>query len=153
MAIIRDQKPMRESLLLRCLIGLTPNEWYGILNSKVFFWPTHKRLVGLLTAGEYRNHIHCVITVDTAKLLERHLARIKLSPINSGSTLYNPRPRGINTFLPLNEYPFEARRKLRGKADAVAELTVEYSVPDIMEITTRVVHMQGAREITTIYEK
>src|SRR5688500_16955713 len=34
--VIRDQKPLRESSLKRCLRGLTLSEWYQLLNSKVF---------------------------------------------------------------------------------------------------------------------
>lgn len=152
-AVIRDQKPMSETALQRCLIGLMPSEWYELLNSKVFFWPTRERLLRLLTARAYRNRIHCVITVDTAHLVERYENRIRLSPINSGSTIYIPQPRGCNTFLPLHQYPFEARRKLRGVKDAIAELTVEHSVPDITELAVQVVHMEGPRVIETLYKQ
>src|SRR5437016_2836317 len=38
-AIIRDQKPLIESKL-RCALqdGMTPREWYELLNRKTFFW-------------------------------------------------------------------------------------------------------------------
>jgi hypothetical protein len=37
-AVIRDQKPMRDSALLKCLDkGLTPADWYRTLNRRVFF--------------------------------------------------------------------------------------------------------------------
>lgn len=153
-AVVRDQKPMREALLRRCLIGLTPNEWYEILNRKVFFWLTRERLIRLLSARAYRNRTHCVITVDAAQLLNRHAEDVRLSPINSGSTLFNPQPRGRDTFLPLGEYPFQAWKKKRGGTNnAIAELTVEYNVPDIAEMTVRVVHMQGPEEIEVLYER
>jgi hypothetical protein len=152
-AVIRDQKPMSETALRQCLIDLEPREWYELLNSKVFFWPTRQRLLRLLSARAYRNRIHCVITVDTAKLVERYEESIKLSPINSGSTIYVPQPRGRNTFLPLQQYPFEARRRLRGIKDAIAEITVEHSVPDIAELAVEVVHMEGQRVIEVLYQQ
>src|SRR6185436_11524880 len=38
-AIIRDQKPLREKSLKQALQdGLAPRDWYRILNEKVFFW-------------------------------------------------------------------------------------------------------------------
>lgn len=151
--VIRDQKPLRESSLDECLIDLTPPEWYRALNSQVFFWVTKERLLTLLSARAYRDRVHCILTVDTEALLDRHLERVKLSPINSGSTLYKPQPRGTKTFLPLAEYPFEARKAKRGLMNAVAELCVGYSVPDISELVTRVVHMEGQKELKIIYER
>jgi len=150
-AVIRDQKPLNEAKLRKCLVGLTTAEWYQILNGKVFFWPTQRRLVNLLSAGEYAHRAHCVITVDTALLLERHAPSVRLSPINSGSTLFDAKPRGRDTFLPLEDYPFQERRKKRGTADAIAELAVEYSVPDVDEMTVRVARMKGSEEVEVIY--
>jgi hypothetical protein len=152
-AVIRDQKPMREAALEKCLTGLNPRVWYEILNSKVFFWLTEERLLNLLSAKEYKDRTHCVLIVDTAQLLERYADHVKLSPMNSGSTLYKPQPRGIDTFLAPNDYPFDTRRKLRGVKNAIAELTVEYSVPDIEELTIKVAHMRGSRTVETIYER
>ena len=151
-AIVRDQKPMSESALGNCLIEMSPNEWYQLLNGKVFFWPTYERLIRLLRGKEYKNRPHCVLTVDTAQLLERHAGRVKLSPYNSGCTLYNPPERGRGTFLPLEDYPFQERkRKAGGNKNAVAELTVEYSVPDIADLTIEVTRMKGEQVIETIF--
>jgi hypothetical protein len=153
-AVIRDQKPMRESSLRACLEGLTPPEWYKILNRKVFFWLTWERLTRLLSARAYRSQTHCVITVDAAQLLERHAKRIRLSPINSGSTLFNPQPRGRDTFLPLEQYPFQQWQKKRGGAkNAIAELTVEHQVPDIAEIAIRAAHMKGSQETEVLFQR
>jgi hypothetical protein len=151
-AVVRDQKPMRESALLACLEGMSPQQWYETLNKRVFFWPTRERLLGLLSARAYRGREHCVITVDTARLLERHLDKVTLSPINSGSTIYRPQPRGRDTFLPPHEYPFEERRKKRGIKNAVAELAVDYSVPDVADLAIRVEEMIGTKIIRTLYK-
>lgn len=142
-AVIRDQKPMSESGLLKCLRNMTPREWYELLNRKVFFWVRKERVQQLLGARMYRNSAHTVITLDTASMLKAHLDAITLSPINSGSTLYNPVPRGSATFLPLHEYPFAERKKKEGIAGAVAELAVYYSVPDVLEHVTRVERRKG----------
>src|SRR5262245_60128665 len=48
-AVVRDQKPMSDAGLARCLQdGLSPEEWYRILNNKSFFWLTERRLLILL---------------------------------------------------------------------------------------------------------
>lgn len=88
---------MRESALLKCLSGMSPRQWYESLNRRVFFWATQKRLLTLLSAKAYRDRKHGVITVDTAGLLERHFDQVNLSPINSGSAIYTPQPRGPET--------------------------------------------------------
>lgn len=137
-ATIRDQKPMREKALLNCLDEMTPQEWYRFLNGKVFFWPTRERLLRLLNGKEYRDRTQLVIEVSTEQLLNRYHDRVSLSPINSGSTLYVPQRRGRSTFQGIDTYPFEERRKSRGIKNAVAEITVDYSVPEIGEIYTAV---------------
>ena len=151
-AIIRDQKPLRESALNECLIDVTPKQWYETLNNRVFFWLTEKRLLTLLSARAYKLNIQCVLTIDTKELLKRYADKIKLSPINSGSTIYKPVKRGNNTFLPLSNYPFEERKKIRGQDNAIAELTVDYSIPDIAEFTVNVAHIRGTQLIETIYK-
>ena len=152
-AVIRDQKPMRESALAQCLVGMTPEQWYRTLNRHVFFWVDSERLETLLSARAYRRRTHTVISVDTAQLLEFHGPNVRLSPINSGSTIYNPRPRGVNTFLKMRDYPFEDRRRTRGVSNAVAELAVQYGVSDISQTVVRVDHRRDSRVLEIIYSR
>ncbi len=88
-AIVRDQKPMSEGALRKCLVRMSPRRWYETLNGKVFFWLTAERLTRLLSARAYRKNAHCVLTIETLPLLRKHVDRITLSPINSGSTSIN----------------------------------------------------------------
>lgn len=148
-AIVRDQIPLREKALRGCLTDMTLEEWLDVLNSRVFFWLDEPHLETLLGANAYRNESHDVLHVDTALLLERHLDSVRLSPINSGSTLYNPRPRGSTTFLPVAEYPFNDRRKARGK-DAIIELAVENRVPDIKDLVVRVERRQHGGKVEEV---
>lgn len=133
-AVVRDQKPMTSSRLKQCLTdGTTPEEWFETLNARVFFWLSKKRLETLLNAREYRNKPQTVITLDTASLVAAHRDTITLSPINSGATLWTPVARGRGTFMPIADFPFEERRKIKKKAikDAVVELTVMGGVTDV----------------------
>jgi len=64
-AVIRDQKPMSDRGLLKCLLdGLTPSQWYKNLNGKVFFWVSEERLNRLLAArvGQESRHGCGVVT-------------------------------------------------------------------------------------------
>ena len=152
-AVIRDQKPMRENSLKSCLSGMKPKQWYETLNGQVFFWLTPERVTTLLTARAYRGRKHTVLTVDAARLLERHLAKVRLSPINSGSTIYKPQPRGPSTFHEMSDYPFGERRKLRGLANAIAEFSVNYAVQDIADLVLRVEHRKGTKILEILYER
>jgi hypothetical protein len=143
-AIIRDQKPMTKSALEKCLIdGMTPREWFELLNKRVFFWLSRERLRDLLNARAYRDRPQTVLTIDTKSLVTTHKAKIQLSPINSGATIYNPQPRGKHTFLPIRDFPFAERRKSRTVRNSVVELVVQDGVPDIAEHLVAVHRVRG----------
>ncbi|TXN72844.1 hypothetical protein [Methylobacterium sp. WL6] len=131
-ATVRDQKPMSDGALEKCLLdGLTPEDWYRTLNDNCFFWLSQKRLRRLLGARAYRNDPQLVLTIETASLVNEYKDSILLSPINSGSTIWNPVKRGRSTFLPIAEYPFAEWKAKRGKANAVVELVVTGGAPNI----------------------
>lgn len=129
-AVVRDQKPMSDDALRRCLQdGLTPERWYRILNSKVFFWLTEERLERLLGAAAYADRTHDVIVLDTESLLAAHAPSVSLAPMNTGCTRPFPHKRGLRTFQALATYPYCDRRR-RG-LEVVIELAVEGGVRDV----------------------
>lgn len=152
-AVIRDQKPMHETALRKCLVGCTPREWYQFLNRKVFFWLTENRVNALLAARAHRNSAHVVIIADTEALLRKHSLAALLSPINSGSTIRRAAKRGIASFQPPDSYPYAARRKLRGTEDAIAELAIEYSIPDMCKFVLRVERRQGSQVLKVLHSR
>lgn len=150
-AVVRDQKPMDDAGLLRTLIGgLSPTDWYQLLNAQVFFWVSHERLTRLLNARAYRGKRQTVLTVDTARLLARHEARVLLSPINSGATKPSRAQRGPDTFLPMARYPFSSRDEK--SREPVVELTVTHSVPDIRDFVLRVEEYVGGKPDTLLFK-
>jgi hypothetical protein len=138
-ALVRDQRPLNLRMLADSLTDMTTTEWLALLNARVFFWPTLTRLKRMLAA--YGALEHDVLVVDTRRLIERHRHRITLSHINSGATRSGDTERGSTTFRPIVTYPY------RGTRDAVAELAVEHSVPDIEELTVRVERWRGALKL------
>jgi hypothetical protein len=129
---------------------MTAAEWYRLLNQHVFFWPNEERLMSLLSARAYRDRDHDVIVVPTEQLLANHREHVFLSPINSGSTIYNPPPRGRGTFRSIEEYPFAERLRLRGLAGAIAEIAVRGGVPDIAKLAERVERRRRGRVLMRI---
>lgn len=151
--VLRDQKPMSDGALLKCLRdGLTPREWYEILNHKTFFWLSRERLWRLLRARAYRDKPQIVLTLQTAALVNDHRDEILLSPINSGSTIMKPQPRGRDTFMSITDYPYAERRRNRKKEDALVELVVPYAVPKITDYVIAV-HRVYQEQLVEIWRK
>lgn len=132
-AVIRDNRPLLETVLERTLVGMAQREWYETLNGRVFFWLSDERMESLRNTPRNREREHDILVVDTRILVTRHRERITLSPINSGAL--HPaarRPRGVGTFATFEEYPWAERMRTRPR-EPVVELAADYSVPDIRD--------------------
>ena len=152
-AVVRDQFPMDDKGLTRCLQdGLSPEDWYRILNAKVFFWLTRERLLRLLNAGTYRDQKHDVLQLDTKALIQAHEDKIWFCPMNSGCTKPFPHPRGKNTFLRISDYPYAEWKGKKKRGERVVELAVDYSVPDVSKFVTRVVQMKSFSELRVLFQ-
>jgi len=137
---IRDQRPMPPAALHRCLVGVTPDEWYRELNARVFFWLDPERLGRQRAACAHRPQV--VLTIDVERLLARHASRVALSPINSGNARRRPAIRGRSTFVPYaawlaSGWSTESAglgTSVRPASHRPVELTVEAGVPDVMTV-------------------
>ena len=150
-AILRDQKPLNESMLRHCLLDdLMPEDWYQILNQRVFFWPNCDRVKTFLRTPYYRSMHHLLIVVRTDRLLADCSDRIELSPINSGATRSVEHKRGRGTFAALSDYDFDGwRKKRRSRKRAVAEVAVRGAVERLTRIATSALRLgpNGTREV------
>jgi hypothetical protein len=153
-AVVRDQKPMADSSLGRCLLdGLTPSEWYRMLNARVFFWLTEERLRRLLNAGPYASSSHDVLFVETRELIAKYRDEITLAPINTGNTKPYAQPRGRGTFSSIDDYPYQFWFAKRRGIDPVVELAVTGGISDIERFTLHVKEMRGADVIRTLWTR
>lgn len=132
--VLRDQKPLDPAKLAGCLDGIGIVDWFRLLNQHVYLWPTRQRCEELLSARAYRDRSHLVLEIDTARLMAAHEERVRLTPINTGAVLYNPARRGADTFKTVSDYPYEERRRARGRRHAIAEVAVRDAVPDVIEL-------------------
>ena len=150
MAIVRDQKPMDDSGLVRALKGtrLTPRDWYRILNRNVFFWVKRSRLEIMMNARAYKTHPKTVLHVRTEELLARHEGSVLLAAMNTGCTKPMPHPRGPDTFQPMRTYPFSGRRR-----EPIVELAVEHAVPDVRNLVVRVEEIAASGQATVVFER
>lgn len=51
---------------------------------------------------------------------------------------YQAVPRGRDTFVPLADFDYDASRRKRGSRRAIAEVVVDYTVPDVQDLMLRV---------------
>jgi hypothetical protein len=138
-AVLNDQSPMTLAGLARCLDdGLTPADWLGLLNGRVFFWADAAGLARLAGARANRTRAVDVIVCDTLRLVRDHAAKVEISPINSGATLRRPARRGRATFTPLAALSYEAWSRRRGRRDRVLEVTVIGGVRNLADYITEV---------------
>lgn len=137
-ATIRDQKPICDIKLEKSLIDCTPEDWYKLLNGKVFFWISQEKLQNLLSARTYRNKSHIILIVDSLGLVNACFSSIFLSPINSGAMPYGPTPRGLSTFVSISDWPDLERPRAGGLKRPVVELAVNHSIPNVFNFILRV---------------
>ena len=152
-ALLRDQIPLNEKKLAKALQdGLTPREWYRILNRRAYFWGPQSRLTVLRKAREYSGQRQTIIVIDTGQLVARHGERISLCHMNSGATQPMAFPRGLNTFSPIDSYPLTNRLRRYGVKGAVAEVTVDYSVPDLREYVMEAYEIGGSEKTRNLLD-
>ncbi|WP_082100805.1 DUF7002 family protein [Pseudomonas syringae pv. coryli] len=146
--VLRDQKPMNDARLMTALQGsATPQQWYELLNSKVFFWAEHHRLEGLLNARAYKNLEHDVLTIDTRSLLNDYENHTWLCHMNSGNTFPYATARTPAIFQTIANYP---SKRDGTPAKDVVEVVIENSIPNISQYVTQVRRMKGSQVIYVI---
>lgn len=146
--VLRDQKPMPPERLQRALVdGTTPEQWYELINGKVFFWAEEHRLFGLLGARDYRGLEHDVLTIESAPFIRAYADQIWLCHMNSGNTWPMPHARGVDVFKRISEYPANTRGN---PAKPVVELVVDDQVRDIARYVVEVRRMRGDQTLGII---
>lgn len=135
--LVRDQSPMPPAALSRCLDpGLTPEDWYALINSKVFFWCDVDRLNRQRRAC---GRAQVVMVLDLPRLLAAHAARASVTPFNTGNARRQPASRGRRSFVPYQQWLSEGwaseaapSRPPRTRSHRPVELTIADAVPEVM---------------------
>lgn len=151
---IRDQRPMPPNALQRCLVGLTPADWYGLVNARVFFWLDPGRLNRQRAACQSRPQV--VLAIDTARIIAAYAEQVEVTPINTGNACRKPAVRGAATFVPYTTWlksGWESETKAldvpsRRRSHPPAELTVRDAVPDIVRFVIGEFKLPIGREFT-----
>jgi hypothetical protein len=118
---LRDQRPISELALSKCLTNnWAVGDFLFYLNARVFMWPNINRLQRHF--NRYADEKPVIFRFSSKDILNEN-PTAKFSRLNSGATRANSYlggkapARGINTFLPFNEYNMSP--------STVAEVTFE----------------------------
>lgn len=138
-AYIRDQRPMPPSALRRCLRdGLHPEDWFALLNSKVFFWLEPERLNRQRRACGATAQM--VLVVDSERLLATCEAAATVTPINTGNAMRAAAARNLTTFVPYARWRADgwahediAGSRRRPASHRPVELAIAGGIPDMLE--------------------
>ncbi|RZS86899.1 hypothetical protein EV189_2317 [Motilibacter rhizosphaerae] len=119
-AVLRDQAPIQESRLQSDLRdGMTVEDWFRLLNSFVFLYPTEEGARQL--AEKYSEQADVtLLRLRTSSLLNEYRSTLRLTSINTGATRFSV-PRGRATFSSVNGF----------RKDRVAEVAVQEQVYDL----------------------
>lgn len=143
-AYVRDQAPMPPTALATCLdAGLTPRDWYDLVNDHVFFWLSAERVRRHRLA--LRGRTQLLLTVDVKALAAAYADRVYVTPFNIGNARRAPARRGRRTLTPVASWRAHGWRaeaapggRERASSHRPAELLVQQGVPDIARFITRV---------------
>lgn len=152
--VVRDNKVLNEKSLRRALTGgLTPRDWYAMLNARAFLWVNPKRLERLLGGRAYRDDTHDVLAFDTLSLVRAHADRVEGTPMNTGAAFMRAVERGRESFVPLADIPWDEWKAKRGVRDAVVEVAVPGGVPDAADHLLEVRRRQAGREDEVLWTR
>jgi hypothetical protein len=130
--IIRDQTPMPPALLAKALSpGVSPCDWYRLLNGFVFLWGSFERAERHRVA--FARSPQVLLVFDAALLLRELGDRILLSPINSGNARRRPAPRSPRLFVPYRKWSNQGwpviEGQQRSRSVMPAEIVLEGHLP------------------------
>jgi hypothetical protein len=130
--VIRDQTPMPPAFLAKALPpGISPSDWYRLLNSFVFLWGSLERAER--HRGAFARSSQVLLVFDATLLLRELGGRVLLSPINSGNARRRPAPRSRRLFVSYQEWSdqgwpvIEGQR--RSRSVMPAEIVLEGHLP------------------------
>lgn len=150
---IRDQKPLALHNLR--LTDVTLEGFLHLLNTRVFLWTSPHRLLRLLSARPYRRAVHDVLVMDTASVLSSCGARVRLTGMNTGATIFpSAPPRGAESFYRVEDFPFFERSRMRKRLeDNVVEFCVIDGIDNVADHLIRIERRQGADVLDYLYER
>ena len=142
--VLRDQCPVPATALEKCLVNMSPPEWYKLLNSQIFFWVDVDRLNRVRKV--MIDTVQFVAVVDTAALLAKYGASAAVTPFNIGNAKRKASQRSTSTLVPYTVWQSSSWQtetdgvgsRPRVRSHKPAELVIDTAIPDFMEFVLEV---------------
>jgi hypothetical protein len=153
--VIRDQRPMPPQALARCLTdNLRPEDWFELLNSKIFFWLDPKRLNRQRMACGSEPQI--ALIVDGRHLLTNYGAMASVTPINTGNAMRAAARRNFTTFVPYERWLLDAwtyeevpGATPRPMHHRPVELCISDAIPDIADYIIEIIPLAAGEILSS----
>jgi hypothetical protein len=134
--LIRDQAPMPPSALAPALDdGLTPEDWYALVNGFVFLWPDPERMERQRRACRGRPQV--VLTFDADILFDDFGKAAFVSPFNVGNARRKPARRGRDTLVPYEKWlraGWPNRKRTHPPAEILFATTIPARAPYLLDV-------------------
>ena len=96
------------------LDGITPAEWWNLINSRVYFFQTEDGADKLRVAYLSQGHAQEVLKIRTQAALQPVADDVEVTTVNAGVFPRTKGPsRGPSTFMPLADFPVADVKKIR----------------------------------------
>ena len=144
--IIRDQKPMPPGLLATALCdGMTPSDWYRLVNGFVFLWANEERFSRHLSAFQGRPQV--ILRFDARRLLADLGHLVFLSPINCGNARRKAVARSHKLFVPYRDWLHQGWPAMGSQHRPRFSLPAEVLIRDHLPLTPYLIdeHPTGSR--------
>ena len=151
---IRDQKPMPPSALKRCLdAGLTPEDWYAMVNMGIYFWVDRDRADRHQRALRGRPQVRLELSVE--RILDEYGSVAFLTPFNIGSALRRQAQRGPRSLVPVERWREAAWLdeatpgcSVRRSSHRPAELVIQHDMPNALTFVECVSYIPDERSVS-----
>lgn len=135
---LRDQAPMPPAALARCLDpGLSPEAWYALVNTGIYFWASEERMRRHLRA--LRGRAQLLLALDGPRLAAAYRDAAYVTAFNVGAAVRKPARRGHRSFVPYDRWRIaawadeaEPGGRPRSPSHPPAELVVRRPIPDLL---------------------
>ena len=140
--IIRGQEPMPPALLERALReGMTPADWYRLLNSFVFLWANRERVTRHQRAFVDRPQL--LLVFDAKRLLKELGDEIFVSPINSGNARRKAAARSTKLFVPYHSWIEQGWAEIDGEKRPDSSLPAEITIKGRLSLEPYLIIIEG----------
>ena len=122
--VLNDQIPLPAKALLRCLNGISPEDWYVEMNERIFFFLNEDKARNFAKVRADKLPARTLLCLNTEKLIAGSETDFELCAFNSGNAMRKPVRRDRDSFQTIAKYPLAERARKYGWNHAVSELSI-----------------------------